>query len=122
MLKEHKVFPPSTGEGIKGRVSHKYIATALLSPSPQPSPIKREREDLLSYFTIIKNPYDLYLDNNPAFQLFYEGTKNIKKRALLSVTLFALFLPGLKYHPEYLRLWEFSLRWCLMQSLLMRYL
>jgi hypothetical protein len=43
-----------------------FAQSALLSPSPQPSPIKREREDLLSYYTIIKNPYDPYLKSNPA--------------------------------------------------------
>ena len=62
-----KVSPPSTG-GDYGEGVHKRISIALLSPSPQPSPIKREREDVLSYCTIIKNPYDPYLDNNPAFQ------------------------------------------------------
>ena len=53
MIKEHKGFPSLDGEGIKGRVFIKRIAKASLSPSPQPSPIKWEREDLLSYYTII---------------------------------------------------------------------
>jgi hypothetical protein len=73
MLKEHKGFPSLDGRGLREGV-YKRIATALLSPSPQPSPIKREREEVLSYYSIFKNPYDSYLDNNPAFQLFYERT------------------------------------------------
>jgi hypothetical protein len=67
------VSPLSTG-GDEGEGVHKYIATALLSPSPQPSPIQREREDLLSYYKIIKNPYCPDLDNNPAFQIYCERT------------------------------------------------
>ena len=68
-----KVSPPLTGED-EGEGVHKYIATALLSPSPQPSPIQREREEMLSYYKIIKNPYCPDLDNNPAFQIYCERT------------------------------------------------
>ena len=58
MLKEHRYLPSLDGRGLRGgcpKFSPPYQVRGRLQPSPI---IKREREYFLSYFTIIKNPYD----------------------------------------------------------------
>jgi hypothetical protein len=48
---------------------HKPIATSIIITLTPALSLQRERE-VFSYCTIIKNPYDPYLNNNPTFQLF----------------------------------------------------